>query len=205
MDEKIDLGLESYAHALMGAVLERLCVPFLLLASDGRILLASALSEQILADGRQIARERGRLVCRTDGLKAALTDFLGTLHAGAVEVHLAFGTGDPVMPLYVTLSPFTPPPHPALGSFSPVAVMFIRDGEETEAVELARRSFKLTPAEVLMVGAVLRNQPVKAFAEERAISVNTARKQLSSVMRKTGVGSQMQLQSLIGAMMRVPK
>ena len=98
-----------------------------------------------------------------------------------------------------------PPTHETFGDVPPVAVVFIRDGHEHEAVEVARAMFGLTEAEVRLVRAVLTNTPIKRYAEQRAISVHTARKQLSTSMRKSGVNSQLQLQTLIAELTRGPK
>ena len=55
MPELSPAGLEDYAHRMIAAVLERLCVPFLLVDGSSRIRLSSELARDILADGRHVA------------------------------------------------------------------------------------------------------------------------------------------------------
>ena len=82
MQDQIALSFERYAHRLVGSVLDRLCVPFLLLDATGLVLFANPMSEAILADGSHVRRDaQGQIVCASAQSHAALHDFLSTMTA----------------------------------------------------------------------------------------------------------------------------
>lgn len=59
--------------------------------------------------------------------------------------------------------------------------------------ELLRQLYRLTPAEVKIAIAIAEGQTVKQYAEQRAISRNTAASQLKGVFAKTGLRRQSDL------------
>lgn len=201
-----DDALQSYVHGLIGLILKRLCVPFLMLDANGRILFVNAMAEVILEDGRHITRhDVGRLACRSETSTAVIGEFLADMHLrGDEDVDILIEGGPGEAPLFASLATFRPPLFPGLAQMPPVAVVFIRAGYEEEGIEAARMLYALSEAETGAVRAVVAGTPVKQHANARNVSVHTARKQLNMAMKKAGVSSQLQLQTLIGDLTRAP-
>lgn len=194
----------SYVYSLISAVLDRLDVPFLMVDRESRILFASPVVHGILDDGRHIARNgTGVLICQTDRSHATVGAFLTAMRPDEdVDVLLPSRTGD--APLFASLTTFQPPHFSGQAPVPPVAVVFIRNGHEHEGIEVARMLYALSEAETGAVRAVLAGTSLKQHAEARNVSVHTARKQLNAAMKKAGVSSQLQLQALIGDLIRAP-
>lgn len=72
-------------------------------------------------------------------------------------------------------------------------------GEGDDRMPIIRLLFGFTEAEARLAWALVNGETVAEFAAARAVSVNTARVQLSSVMRKTGVRRQAELVALLSA------
>lgn len=198
--------LLAFAHGMIGAVLDRLCVPFIILDENARIVVVNAMSEAILEDGRHIRRhDLGGLICQSAVSEAVIRRFLSELaQAPDADVDVLIHGRPGEAPLFGSLSTFQPPQFDGFPKLPPVAVVFIRAGYEEEGIEVARMLYTLSDAEAGAVRAVVAGTSLKRHAESRNVSIHTARKQLNAAMRKTGVSSQLQLQTLIGDLIRGP-
>ena len=194
----------EFARAAAAAVLEHLGVPFLILDRDGTVLVESKLAAAILADGHNLGRDGSRLVPLDHDAAKVLDGFLGGL-GSAVELHLKLPSRNGAPPRVASLSSFTPPALTGFPPFSPVALIFIREGEGQGVIDLAAARFGLTSAEVQVVRAIIEGQSVAQFATARGISVHTARKQLNSALRKTGTTRQAKLIQLVEQLSTHPR
>jgi DNA-binding CsgD family transcriptional regulator len=196
--ELSDAAYRQYAQEFVAAVLERLCVPFLLLDAGGQITFANALCEDILGARDHLARDaNGRAVPIAPEASRAFRSFLDALDTEGddIDVVLTSRSGEP--PLFASLSRFASPVLLGFAPLPPMAVVFIREGDEAEGVGLARTMFGLSEAEAMVVKAIIEGESVGSYAQKRGLSIHTARKQLNNAMQKLGVSRQTQLPSLI--------
>jgi DNA-binding CsgD family transcriptional regulator len=190
--------LENYTRRIIAAVLERLCVPFLLLDCSGRVDFASGLAEQILDDGRHLSvTEDGLLKAHSPSAAVELRDFLSTLGKGRADISLLLVSTDQAPPLFATLSAFTLPVVDGYAPLPPLAALFIREGGDEDGIAVAQTRFNLSKAEASVLTAIVAGLSVGEHAKRRGISVHTARKQLAAVMDKVGVSRQSQLAVVI--------
>ena len=190
--------LEGYVHRVVAAVLERLCVPFLLLDAAGRVQFASTLVDPIIADGRHLTlAEDRRLQFREPAAAAELAEYLATLGHGRIDLSIQLGAADGGPPLFAGVSAFTPPTMPGHGAMAPLAALFIREGGTAEGLAAAQKRFGLTEAETAVLASIIGGVSIGEHARRRGISVHTARKQLGSVMIKVGVSRQAELGTIV--------
>lgn len=80
------------------------------------------------------------------------------------------------------------------------ALICIRaNGDQDDRLALIRRLFGLTDAEARLAWALVSGESVAEFAAARAVSINTARVQLTSLLRKTMTRRQAELVALLGS------
>jgi DNA-binding CsgD family transcriptional regulator len=74
-------------------------------------------------------------------------------------------------------------------------VLFIIDPDERTALDTRalRQLFRLTPAEIQLSIALVNGKSVEEYADEAAISLNTARTHAKRIYSKTGVRRQSEL------------
>lgn len=198
MPELTEPALSRYLTGVVASVLERLGLPFLLLDQAGAIIFCNDLADDILAEGNHLERGGdGHLVPHQAGAAAALGQFLVALPDNPAEIDLLLEARDGGPPLFASLRHYTPPPLHGFAALPAIAVVTIRDDEESEGVEVARLRFNLTKAESDVVRAITAGRTITTYATERGLSVHTARKQLSGAMRKAGVSRQSQLTHLV--------
>lgn len=199
--ESAPIDLQNYAMAVVQAVLERLCVPFLLLKSTGQVSFSSVMLADILDDGRHLSIGPDlRLIVNTPDGRKTLQDCLAGLDNAPFDVSVTLLADDDSMPLYATLSAFTPPApagFPPLGAF---LALFIREAEDDEGLVQAQARFGLTGAERDVLDSIVGGLTIAQHAVRRGVSVHTARKQLNILMQKMGVSRQFQLSSVVDAL-----
>lgn len=190
-------ALETYAVGLISAVLDRLCVPFLMLDANGDVLFENTMSQAILADGGHIARQgHSQLVYRSAAAAAAVRDFINASIEPPDDVDLMIAGAPDRVPLHVTLSRFRAPAFSGV-QVAPIVVLFFREASEDEAFDVASQLYGLSKAERNVVRAVLGGIALREYALARNVSVHTARKQFNTAMQKAGVSSKLQLKALI--------
>ncbi|WPB55163.1 hypothetical protein [Xylophilus sp. GOD-11R] len=172
LSEQLDLGRQQ--HALVTALLDAMTVPVLLLDETGLILVDNAAARALGMEhlpmhhgrlqpigGWQTARERGAFtVVRGDGLKRHF--FLTAVPASAQLAR------DWQRPLWMLTAPS---PQSSAERMRRLQTIFPLTRAEAELVTMLA-SEGLTPQEC---------------AEERAVSINTVRTQIKSILLKMGV------------------
>lgn len=196
--------LGDFTIKLIGAVLERLGVPFLVIDAQGRILLDNALSTAILDDGRHVGRRGDRLLDAGSGpASIAVSEFLGALRHPLEDIDLAFqAEGAP--PLHASLCRLEAPYHPRGLALEPVAVMIFREASGDEAIQTLRSLYGLSEAETRVVRSVIAGIELRSQASASGVSIHTVRKQFNTAMKKVGVSSKLQLAAHLEELARLP-
>jgi DNA-binding CsgD family transcriptional regulator len=81
-----------------------------------------------------------------------------------------------------------------------LALTFLSQGSAPRDAQHLQQMFDLTSAEAELVKLLAQGMSLQACADARAVSISTARAQLSAVFSKTGTSSQAQLLSVVLAM-----
>jgi DNA-binding CsgD family transcriptional regulator len=193
--------LETYTRRIVAAVLERLCVPFLLLDCSGRVDFASGLAEEFLDNGQHLSvTDDGLLDLHSPTAAAELRGYLSTLGKGRTDINVLLVATDDSPPLFASLSAFTPPTMDGYPTLPPLAALFIREGGDEDGIAVARTRFNLSKAEASVLTAIVGGLSIGEHATRRGISVHTARKQLAIVMEKVGVSRQSQLAKMVDSL-----
>ena len=194
------MDLQIGQHYL-GAALDKLVVPAILLNETGRIAFANASATATLKQRDYLWNDGGRLTFR----HSALT------HTFNVELHRAIRisqgeeleldgvvmlprVGQPPLTLMVT------PLRVPLGTRSSgAALLFMFDRQASPAVTagIVRSLFGLTDAEAGLAVALCSGMSLDDVAGERGVSIHTTRAQLKSIFAKTGTKRQADLVSLL--------
>jgi DNA-binding CsgD family transcriptional regulator len=173
-----------------------------------------------LAEGAVICDAAGRIVHANASAEAAASSMagvvlghsghgIGTLHAregrqlAGLIANAAGGgpgggmaiSGADTARLLVLVTPL--PPSLAGDSGHALVVMRREDARPTVDGATLGRIFGLTPAEAALALALLSGQSLASIAAERGVSENTARSQLSQVLRKSGAANQRDLVRLL--------
>lgn len=195
---------DRYVIRLIGWVLDRLCVPFLVLDRQGRILFDNPLSASILADGRHISCRDDRLL-EVGAIDAALVlgNFLAALDQPVGDIDLTL-PADGAAPLYASLCRFDAPRYPGVASPAPVAVLLFREATSDEAVQSLRSLHGLSEAETRVVRAVVAGVSLRDYASDSSVSIHTVRKQFNTAMQKVGVSSKFALFSCLDELGKLP-
>ena len=193
--------LEGWMRQIVAAVLERLCVPFLVMDASGRAAFTNDLSDAILADGRHARlSDDGQVILVAPQAAIRMRDFLVTLGQGPANVDVLLPAPPGGLPLFASLALFQPPAMRGFAALPPLAVVFFREGYDADGIALARDHYGLSEAEMAVLTTLFGGQTIAEHAAARGISINTARKQLNTLMRKMGVNRQSQITPAIDAL-----
>ena len=191
-------------RAALVETIDRLREGVIIVDGSGRPIFLNRMAEAIVADGRGLYIENGRLAGGTPSQTAALN---ANLHA-AIETANGRGIAgggtvilrgpDGAAPLRVTVSPLR---GPLAGLRAPSAVLFIHDGALDRApLDALRRRYHLTAAEARVLAALVQGKAAKTIAGEHGVSVNTVRVQIQRLFAKTGLHRQADLIRLAASM-----
>jgi DNA-binding CsgD family transcriptional regulator len=194
-------GLESGLNAATAA-LDRFPTGIVAVSADSRMILTNRAADAIL--------QRGDGLISRDGLQAATRQETAKLRDAIaavgiqqdseslktetlVQVHRPSG----LKPLEVLVCPL--PTRSSLRKERAVAALFITDPEEGAALDsrALQQLFGLTPAEIRLCIALVTGKSVEQYAQEAAISSNTARTHVKRTYAKTGVRRQSELVRLL--------
>lgn len=187
------------ASANVVEVLKALPIPCILTDSRGRCIERN----QAFSDSLQLLSVHlavGRVRFENPGLQNSWETALSTAHTTAVRqtVLMSAANGRPwrvhLVPIGSVLA----------GADAPDGRMILAVFDERPVDTMAPGSaitarLHLTPAELDVLGGLLRGLPAKAIANERGASVNTVRSQIVSILEKTGHNSQKELIAAYGA------
>lgn len=176
----------------------------LLLDQRGRIVAMNGRAEVLLAKGDGIGMAEGRLALSNsdDGkrLNRAIVSAAGALNDGGTGGTSRIRRALNERPLAVIVSPFVGMEEP-FATLLPTVLVRIIDPEEGSppgATDRWKALYGLTPAEIRLVQNLMAgSENLRHAADAIGIAYATARVQLSSVLDKVGVNSQLQLIRLL--------
>ncbi|HEX4113888.1 MAG TPA: helix-turn-helix transcriptional regulator [Stellaceae bacterium] len=194
----VDLTARASEQALDG-----LEVALLIVDRQARIRFANGAAERMLRQATGIQRRDDRLRAASPRdsetlqhtiLRAADTAAGKGIDAGGVLPIRRAGNE----PLMAMVSPLLPD-KTGLGTAEPAALVLISD-PSTRArprEEDLARLFGLTPAEAMLLAALVDGERVNDFAARKGISLATVKTQLQSIFGKTGQSRQSDLMRLV--------
>lgn len=179
------------------ATLESLGLPAAVLSSDGRILAANRLLEELR--GAVVFRAMGRFAVSHDAANRMLADALQMADLSLVtrSIPLPPIADHPAMILHLV---------PARGAardifWAGASILIVTPVRLPNAPDAAILNglFDLTPAEARLVRRLLAGETIGDAANAMDLSVTTLRSQLSSIFSKTGTTRQPELLTLIAS------
>jgi DNA-binding CsgD family transcriptional regulator len=157
-------------------------------------LLQSRDGLRLLADGLRASRRED-----SERLRNRIAAVANAANAAAQPARQAIFISRPSgrRPLEVLVAPL--PEQSVLGNRRRAAALFITDPEQQVEPVAAplRELFGFTPAEVRLANALLQGKSVEEYAEESAVSINTARTHVKRIYSKAGVKRQSELVRLL--------
>jgi DNA-binding CsgD family transcriptional regulator len=197
-------GDARHEQRALREVLDRLPSGVILLDKDSRAVLSNRSADQILAleDGIRLDHGRPRLD------DAAQDRAFQQLLAEAAQLRALRGrsygktlsvlrpSGRRSYPLMV--GPLLAPP-PGTDLREAVAIVFIADpeGSQISTTEVLEGLYDLTPAEADLLRLLAEGRSLEEVAEQRGVTMNTARSQLKQVFAKTDTRRQGELVRLV--------
>jgi DNA-binding CsgD family transcriptional regulator len=179
-------------------VLERAETAIFLLGADASIVFANPLAEALMTRRAGVCCSKGRLAAAdpTDAPRLTACIRAACISAGgdAAEGMMTLQRGSK-RPLTVLVAPFR---QSLPGSPSVSAIMFIRDPCKAVSVTNGLRSlFQLTVAEARIAEALINGKSAAQIARESGARIQTVRKQIKSILAKTGTRRQADCVALI--------
>ncbi len=193
------LERNTASHTLAVDLLGSLSVGMVLVGADFRLLFASALAERILRAGHYLSVSGGRLRMARNPSGVHLQRLI----SGAVRTSAGQdgGSGGSVQldggsrtPLSILVSPLRLPQQ-GFGLMQPAAILIFSDPEASLEAPASRlgQSFRLTPAELRLLSAILQGQRLTEYAGAAGITYGTARIHLKRLLQKMDCHSQADL------------
>jgi DNA-binding CsgD family transcriptional regulator len=194
-------GLESGLNAATGA-LDRFPTGIVAVNSDAKVILTNRAADAILKrgdgltirDGLQTASRQETAKLR-DAIAAVCRQRDSGIPKPGTVVRVSRPSGS--KPFEILVAPL--PSQSSLGRGGTAAALFITDPEE--GTDLDHRAlqelFGLTLAEIRLCVALVNGKSVEEYAQEAAISPNTARTHVKRIYAKTGVRRQSELVRLL--------
>jgi DNA-binding CsgD family transcriptional regulator len=190
------------------AMLDGETEPVACVGRDGRIFMANAAFDGVLAAGTTLSVKAGRLNAIAPGVKKALEAAIREacdLAAGTLGVP----TANPVvtlqqrghLPLVMSVAPLSQV-NGASASTPPSAMLRISDPMAPPADSLLKRGFGFTDAETRLARGLFQGESLAELAARLGISHNTVKSQMKSVFVKTGVSSRADLFALLRTLPR---
>ncbi|HEX4111110.1 MAG TPA: helix-turn-helix transcriptional regulator [Stellaceae bacterium] len=182
--------------------LDRTATATLVVARDGRILLANRKADGLFREGDAIRSLGNRLAVVGRRAGERLSDLIrgaadtASGQAGSPGGSMAIERSDR-LPLTVLVAPFRPA-RKAAGAALPAAILFVRDPEALSPASLALQGlFGLTPAEATVAAALADGKSANEIAASLNVTLNTARTHVKNILAKTGASRQAQLVALL--------
>lgn len=198
------LASSEHRHRVLGEVIDRLPAGVLLLDGERRVVSTNRSADRILAlkDGIGIGRSGLRAESPRD------QDALGRLIESALhpvpgEEAKAGGFATVKRPsgersFVAMVTPLLEPSAEAAAG-EPVVAVFVADPEAKRVAEkeVLEDLYELTPAEADLLRLLSSGHSLEQIAEQRAVTMNTARAQLKQVFAKTDTRRQAELVRLV--------
>ena len=201
---RIALDAGKSARVPLAEVLDRLPLGLLVLDRKGNVVMENESASQILALGDGISIGATGVAARDPHENKTLRDAFERAMNPTLEL-----SGDATVFVQVT-RPSMKPPYEVMvaplafataGSISEAAAIafFISDpeAEHVPASKALEEIYALTPAESEIARLLARGLSIDEIADDRNISVNTARSHLKRIYSKTGTSRQSELLALV--------
>jgi DNA-binding CsgD family transcriptional regulator/PAS domain-containing protein len=197
---------------MLETALERVTTGVVFVDAAGSVLFANRTANALLcrSDGLISGRDglRSANVSETTRLQRMIRGAANTgsgnglSSGGVVQISRAF----PRLPLTLLIAP-APRVVPGLHPYHPAAAIFITDPDQRAVPdgEIFRRVYGLTRAECELACHLADGATLHTAAEQRHVTISTARSQLKSIFRKLNVSTQSQLVRLIMMLPRSAK
>jgi DNA-binding CsgD family transcriptional regulator len=176
--------------------LDEITFGMLVLDRGGVVLEANALAREALSRADGIRREQDGTLWLRDPAGRQLRRWIvsevppGHSHEGLLRVPRLNG-----LPLSVTVAPLPAQYASWLGRDDPrwLVLIFDPDRRVLASVELIERDLAISPREAQVAALLAAGYSLREAAQRLEVSVHTARAQLKSIFRKSGIHSQSEL------------
>ncbi len=189
------------AQATM-ATLQAIGIPAAALSRNGRLRAANGLFEQLMPSLAREGQARIHLLGReADGLLAA------TIKAGIAGVNTGITIPIPRQndaPIVLKLIPIVGRAHDIFEEIEWLMTAKLVIPVEAPSAEILQALFDLTPAESRVAEAIGNGRTIDGIARQAHLSTETVRKQLKSVLAKTGINRQAELVRLMASVRPLP-
>lgn len=202
------IDLHKVQAAAFADVLDGITSALLLVAVDGRVAYANAAGEAMLDAGKVLRRANGRMQAPDRDADRMLREVAAAAQAGdaavgvkGVAVPLKASDGERfiahVLPLTSGLR------RQAGAEYAAVAAVFVRKAafDLPDPVDALAETYRLTPAELRVVMAIVNLGGVPEIAPVLGMSEPTVRTHLRHIFEKTGTNRQADLVKLVAAYM----
>ncbi len=188
-----------------GETLQKVSIGMIATDRQGRVLQTNPLGAEVIAAGEGLAEVRGRLVGQNPVEQATLAALIeaaaplvSNLESWGGEMLVTSPqTGAPAYSLSIRPVPSMQVLGLDTASGALVLLQALGTGPRAGFEERTRTLFSLTPREAELARALAAGQTLKQAAEERGISMPTARTQLAQLFRKTNTTQQSQLVAML--------
>lgn len=204
------IALEGYGDALLAGALEAVAIPAFVCDETGRVRAQTPSAEAVLAKTRGLQLRQGRLSAMNSAGAQALSDAI-SLAASAlgrgrlgprnrtVIVRSSEGDTQPLVLDVIAL-----PDHQFEFTFAPRVLVLVR-GESADAggqrrAAILRSVYGMTAAETEIALQLFAGGSPEAIAEQRAVTVETVRTQIKSLLAKAGARRQVELVARLSQM-----
>lgn len=188
LQAKIDLGAMA---------IDNLPISMIITNNKSQIEHLNSQAEKLLIDSKSgLKSTMGILVATPTADRHKLTELISNATKNNGQGGQMLLNSENPKTIFVT--PITPKSTIANNWQIPLALILISEGNnETSQLELFKNLYHFTPAELLLVKALLSGKSVDNFAQERGLTINTIRSQLSALFKKTNTSRQGELIALL--------
>jgi DNA-binding CsgD family transcriptional regulator len=198
------IDLHRVEAAALADSLDQLASGVVIVDATGRIIHANASAHRLIAESNVLRAANGRIAALDPQGSRSLLDVFAAAQAGdaavgkrGIAMALTARTGEPYV---VHVLPLTSGARRKAGvSYSAAAAMFIRKAELDwpSPPEAVAGRFKLTPAEVRVLFAIVEIGGVPEVAPVLGISEQTVKSHLHHIFEKTATKRQADLVKLV--------
>jgi DNA-binding CsgD family transcriptional regulator len=198
------LGDARHEQRALREVLDRLPSGVILLDEDSRTVLTNRSADQILGLEDGIRLDHGRPRLDDSAQDRAFQQLLAEAMQMRAQRGRSYGrtlsvtrpSGRRSYPMMV--GPLLAPP-PGTSLREAVAIVFVADpeGSQISTAEVLEGLYDLTPAEADLLRLLAEGRSLEEVAEQRGVTMNTARSQLKQVFAKTDTRRQGELVRLV--------
>ena len=200
------LDMHKLEAAALADTLDTIGAGVLLADGGARLTHANASGHALLAQGDVLSARGGRLVARDPQADRLLRDALGAAENGDTAmgrkgIEVGLGARDGARYLAHALPLKDGARRKAGASYDAVAALFVRQAalDSLSPLEALAGEFRLTPAEVRVLRAIVDIGGVREVAPVLGVSEPTVKSHLRSIYDKTGARRQADLVKLVAA------